>query len=286
MSNNCSKRLKQKTCIDTTRTMLSSPPSKYWQELAKQWHRLASPLRPCNEDVENFRRAMGSDPGRCLLLGVTPELAGLSPDLTAVDNSAAMIGALWNHQHKNKPAILGDWLDLPFTASSYDTIVGDGCLVLLSHPVQHQLFFEQLDRVASPGGKILLRVFTSPEPGESCELVCAEALGGKMQGFHAFKWRLSMAIAAETRGRNISVAETCATFDRLIPDRERLAEATGWRAEDIATIDIYRNSAARYCYPTLQQVREIIPPALREIGLIYGHYELAERCPILVLQKH
>jgi SAM-dependent methyltransferase len=265
--------------------MPSSPPNKYWQELAKQWHRLASPLRPCNEDVENFRKAMGNDPGRCLLLGVTPELAGLSPDLTAVDNSAAMIGALWASRNISNPAILGDWLDLPFATGSYDTIIGDGCLVLLSHHVQHQRFFEQLDRVISPGGKILIRVFISPEPGENRELVCADALGGKMKGFHAFKWRLSMAIASEAADHNMSVAETCATFDRLIPDRERLAAATGWSAEDIATIDIYRNSAARYCYPTLEQVREIIPPSLKETGLVYGHYELAERCPILILQK-
>ncbi len=228
---------------------------------------------------------MGSDPGKCLLLGVTPELADLSPDITAVDNSAAMIGALWAGRNINNPAILGDWLDLPFAAGSYDTIIGDGCLVLLSHPVQHRAFFAQLDRVISPGGKILLRVFISPDPGESRELVCADALDGKMKGFHAFKWRLSMAIASETRDRNMSVSETFMTFDRLIPDRERLAVATGWSAEDIATIDIYRNSAARYCYPTLEQVRAIILPSLRETGLIYGRYELAERCPILILQK-
>jgi len=242
-------------------------------------------LRPCNEDVENYRRAMGSDPGRCLLLGVTPELAGLSPTLTAIDNSAAMIAALWTSRNIGNSAILGDWLDLPFTAGSFDTIIGDGCLVLLSHPIQHKRFFEQLSRVISPGGKILLRVFVSPEQGESRELVCHEALCGKMKSFHAFKWRLSMAIASGTADHNMSVAETCATFDRLIPDRRQLASVTGWSAEDIATIDIYRNSAACYSYPTLAQVRQTIPPSLRETGLIHGHYELAERCPILVLES-
>lgn len=241
-------------------------------------------MRPCGEDVENFRQAMGNDPGRCMLLGVTPELAGLSPALTAIDNSAAMIAALWTSRNISNPAILGDWLDLPFAARSYDTIIGDGCLVLLSHPVQHKRFFEQISRAISPGGKILLRVFVSPEQGESRELVCSEALNGKIKGFHAFKWRLSMAIASETADHNMSVAETCATFDRLIPDRQLLASATGWSAEDIATIDIYRNSEACYSYPTLSQVRQTIHPSLKETGLIHGHYELAERCPLLSFQ--
>jgi len=262
--------------------MPTSSPNKHWQDFARQWNRLGSPLRPCAEDVANFRQAMGDDPGRCLLLGVTPELAELTPDITAIDNSAAMIAALWTNRHE---AVLGDWLDLPFPANAFDTVIGDGCLVLLSHPVQHERFFAQVGKVITPGGKILLRVFVSPEQKESRELVCSEALAGKMQNFHAFKWRLSMAIASETEDHHVAVAETCATFDRLIPDRKRLAAATGWRAEDIDTIDFYRGSDARYCYPTLGQVRESIPPSLKEVEVIYGTYELAERCPILVLES-
>jgi SAM-dependent methyltransferase len=265
--------------------MPHSTTNKHWQDFAKKWNRLGSPLRPCAEDVENFRLAMGSDPGRCLLLGVTPELAELSPTLTAIDNSAAMIAALWTSQQIDKVAIQGDWLDLPFSKGSFDTIIGDGCLVLLSHPTQHERFFEQLRRVIRPGGKIMLRLFVSSEQKESREFVCHEALSGKIKGFHAFKWRLSMAIASEVTDHNLNVAETCETFDRLIPDRNQLASVTGWRSEDIETIDFYRNSETRYSYPTLSQVRKTIHPALQEIGLMQGSYELAERCPILILES-
>lgn len=255
--------------------------NQHWQDFAKQWNRLGSPLRPCPEDVENFRQALGENPGRCLLLGVTPELAELAPDLTAIDNSAAMITALWHSPH---PALLGDWLQLPFDSPTFDNIIGDGCLALLEHPVQHEKFFAQLSRVLKPGGKILLRLFVGPEQRESREVVCADALNGRMKFFHAFKWRLSMAIAAETPGHNLYVAETRATFERLIPDRKHLAAVTGWRSDEIDTIDFYRNSAARYSYPRLSQVRATLPTSLKETGLLYGHYELAERCPILILQ--
>ncbi len=282
MWSNCSAHSKQKTFFDFIANMPTTPSNKHWQDFAKQWDRLGSPLRPCADDVDNFRQTMGDDAGRCLLLGVTPELAELSESLTAIDNSAAMIGALWKSR---QPALLGDWLAMPFAPASFDTIIGDGCLVLLSHPVQHRQFFEQLGKIIAPGGKILLRVFVNPQPHESTELVCREALCGKMKSFHAFKWRLSMAIAAQAAHHNFNVAETVATFDRLLPDRKLLAAATGWSADAIETIDFYRNSATRYSYPTLLQVRQTIPPSLKETGLLQGRYELAERCPILVLES-
>lgn len=260
--------------------MSSSKTNNHWQSFAQKWNRLGSPLRPCAEDVENFRLAMGSTSGRCLLLGVTPELAGLSARLTAIDNCAAMIGALWPGK---QPALQGDWLALPFQSATFDTIVGDGCLTLLSHPRQYQKFFAQLQRALTPGGRILLRVFASPEQRESRELVCREALNGKIKSFHAFKWRLSMAIASESVDHTFDIAETYASFERLIPDRHLLAAATGWNIDTIETIDIYRGSTAQYSYPTLSQVRACLPPGLTQIDMIFSRYELAERCPILVL---
>lgn len=262
--------------------MPSQDAHTYWQGFAQRWNRLGSPLRPCPEDVVNFKSALKNDPERCLLLGVTPELANITPALTAIDNSSDMIKALWPN---DREAILGDWLALPFPPSSFDTIVGDGCLVLLSEPGQHERFFEQLSKVLAPGGRLLLRVFVSPETTETREQVCLDARSGKMKGFHAFKWRLSMAIASESTPRTLNVADTADTFDKLIPDRLLLAANTGWCTEDIDTMDFYRGSQARYCYPTLQQVREAIPESLEEKAVILGTYELAERCPILVLES-
>ncbi len=262
--------------------MLSKEPNKHWQEFAQRWSRLGSPLRPCAEDVNNFKIAMGDDPRKCLLLGVTPELAALSLQLTAIDNNADMITALWKN---SREAILGDWLEMPFAPASFDTIIGDGCLTLLSQPNQHERFFEQLSKLLRPDGKILLRVFVSADNKETREHVCQEAIKGKMKSFHAFKWRLSMAIASEATDYTLSVAETTATFDRLISNREQLATTTHWSIEDIDTIDFYRGSDARYCYPTLKQVCNTIPNSLKVADIIYGTYELAERCPILVLES-
>jgi SAM-dependent methyltransferase len=250
--------------------------------MADGWKRLGPPLRPCPEDVGNFRRALGGAPGDCLLLGVTPELALLSSHLTALDNSADMIRALWP---QNKRAILGDWLDMPFEDGAFGNVFGDGCPVLLDHPLQHGRFFAEAARVLKPGGRFLLRAFSGPDQPEDPEQVCRAALAGDIRGFHAFKWRLSMAIASGSPDYTFAIAETLRTFDRLLPDRERLVAETGWRMQDITTIDFYRDSTARYSFPPLTALRRMLPLELREIDVMHGAYELAERCPLLVLER-
>jgi len=254
----------------------------HWQSMAKGWHRLGPPLRPCPEDVEHFHRALGNTPGACLLLGVTPELAGLSARLTALDNSADMIRALWPQDRR---AVRGDWLDMPFEDASFDHVIGDGCPVLLGHPLQHERLFAEAARVLRPGGRLLLRVFVGAEQPETSEQVCSLALAGGIRGFHAFKWRLSMALAAQARDHTFHIADTLHTFDRLLPDRARLAAITGWPMRDIETIDFYRGSSARYSYPPLSALRSIVPLELHEVEVRHGSYELAERCPILVWER-
>ena len=264
--------------------MQKPPPKNHWNDIARQWNRLASPMRPCREDVETIRQSLEPGDGLCLLLGVTPEFTNLPTRLVAIDNSAAMIRALWPGNRPGRNVVRGDWLDLPFAASCFDAIIGDGSLTLLSYPLQYERLFAQLSRLLKPAGKILIRFFASPEAGETCAEVCQEALRGRIAGFHAFKWRLSMAVAAESHGPNISVADTHAAFNRLLPDRKRLAAATGWSHEAIATIDLYRGSAAGYSYPALAQLRRVFAQRFRETGLTQGSYELAERCPILILE--
>jgi SAM-dependent methyltransferase len=262
-----------------------SPQKDHWNEIVRQWNRLASPLRPNREDVETMRQALGPGDCLCLLLGVTPEYTGLCARLVAIDNSAAMIEALWPGDQAGRDVVRGDWLDLPFAAGSFDCIVGDGSLTLLSYPTQYERLFAQLSCILKPGGRILIRLYVSPEKGETCAEVCQAALGGQIAGFQVFKWRLAMAVGTESHRPDIGVADTLAAFNRLLPDRERLAEATGWSDEDFATIDVYRGSSARYTFPTLAQVRRVFAQRFKETGLKQGSYELAERCPILILES-
>ena len=257
----------------------------HWNAHARQWSLIASPLRPHRDDVGNLRQAIDTNSGLHLLLGLTPEYAALFNRLVAVDCSAAMIAALWPAQAPGKMAIQADWLGLPLGDASFHSCIGDGSLNVFSFPSQYPRFFDQLARVLRPGGRIALRVFVRPDAGEACDAVCASALQARITSFHAFKWRLAMAIAHETGDSNVRVAAIREAFMRRLPERKALAVASGWSVESIDTIDAYAKAGASYSFPTLAHLRRAVPDYLETVDLKYGRYELAERCPMLVLQR-
>ena len=265
--------------------MRTLPRKSHWDEHARQWSRIASPLRPHADDIDNLRRTLSNTAGRHLLLGVTPEYASMFDRVVAVDNSEAMIGALWPGNARGKYAIQADWLQLPVRESSCDACIGDGSLNFFACPSQYGVFYRQIQRVLRPGGRAALRIFSRPDAGETRTAVYEDAMRSAIGSFHAFKWRLAMAIAAEAGDSNVRVADIRRMFMELFPDREQLATASGWHLEDIATIDAYRDAVASYSFPTLSEVRDSLPTGLTEIGLMYGNYELSERCPMLVVER-
>jgi hypothetical protein len=114
----------------------------------------------------------------------------------------------------------------------------------------------------------------------------ASTLEGANPSFHAFKWRLAMSVVAETGDPNIAVTDIRDAFNAMFSDRDMLAAQTGWRAEDIETIDVYANSPDVYSFPNFRQLRDAIPDAFSNIRLeACGSYPLAERCPFLVAER-
>lgn len=246
--------------------------------------RIASPLTPHADDVNNVGAALAGCNGLQLLLGVTPEYAGLSEHMLAVDYKPAMIFDSWVRRFPGRDAVQANWLQLPFRRHSFVAAIGDGCLNALAHPVQYGPMFDELLRVLNADGRLALRTFVMPNPAETCEAVCAQAMDARIGSFHAFKWRLAMAMAAQSGDANVRCADILACFNRLLPRRDRLAAATGWSSAAIETIDAYLNTQVQISFPRLSDVRLSLSSAFREIDVMYGRYELAECCPILVLQ--
>ncbi len=242
------------------------------------------PLRPHNAVVEAFRQAVAQQRKRVLLLGVTMELADIGTEMIAADHSKAMITHLWPGDTADRHAVNADWQALPFPAAQFSATIGDGSLSMVTSPDGQGRVFEQLARVLRPGGRVVVRLFQAPDRGEAVSTVCRAAMAGEIRSFHAFKWRLAMAIVAEAADPNIKVQRIFDVFEQLFPNRTSLAKATGWPAEDIDTIDVYRGSSEAYSFPTFEQLRTAIPDSFSEPRLVpVGSYELAERCPLLIL---
>lgn len=247
----------------------------HWDNHARQWSIIGSPLRPCAEDIHNIKSAIKGTEG--LILGATPELASLTGSTTSVDHNSKMIEKLDTGKSK---LIFGEWLDLPFEENKFDYAAGDGSLTMLSYPLEYDQLCKQLQKVLKPNARIGLRLFCTPEKGEDIKDVLADAYAGNIGSFHAFKWRFVMAIVAANKTPNINVSQVYDKFADMVIDRNELAKSASWPLEDINTIDVYKNSSVIYSFPTLNETSRLMEKYFKKISVAYGTYELAERCPV------
>jgi SAM-dependent methyltransferase len=258
----------------------------HWNDYHRRWSRLSAPLRPDADIVRGFEDILRGHDARVLLLGVTPELAHIGKRLSAIDRSAAMIAHIWPGDTDRALAREANWLSPPFPDAAFTAIMGDGSLSAVSWPEDYRILFAQAARLLEPGGVLALRLFKTPEDCETRDALTADTLAGKCETFHAFKWRLAMAVVTEAGDPNIAVTTIRAAFDAMFPDRAALSSATGWSREDIDTIDVYANSPDVYSFPTAAQLRETISETFANIRLVdCGSYPLAERCPILAMVR-
>ncbi|WP_018879419.1 class I SAM-dependent methyltransferase [Thioalkalivibrio sp. ALE9] len=269
--------------------------ARVWQRHAAQWNAVGAPLKPSPEDLQilgqeigHAEAAFGETPW-CLLLGVTPELAQhqwpKASRLVAVDQSAEMIGTVWaeNPSIWSRP-LRGRWEQLPLPSRKFAVIAGDGALNVLATAEQTRLVAGELARLLSPQGRLLLRCFVRPDVPESTAAVCAEAMDGRIKGFHAFKWRLAMSLIDPSH-TTVVVEDIWKAFERHIPNREDLARRSAWDRCEIDTIDAYRGNHARYTFPTLTELRSTLNDVLHVESVRWGTYELAERCPNIALSR-
>ena len=243
---------------------------EHWARIARHWALLGPPLRPSPEDVA-IAATSAKNARRLLVLGATPELAGLAvPERIAIDRSRAMIDVILP---RGVPGIVGDWRALPLASRSIDLVCGDGALACVPYPDGYRAVAAELARVLAPGGRAVLRLFASPPARESIDDLRGAI--GSIAGFHAFKWRLAMAIAGDDR--HVRVADVWRVFETF--DRAALP----WPRPVIDTIDTYRDSPVSFWFPTVEETRAALAP-LVDVACHTPGYELGDRCPTLVLR--
>jgi len=204
--------------------------------------------------------------------------------LVGTDLEPGMIARVWPGNSARRTAVCADWLSLPFADGSFDFAVGDGCLVLLEYPRDYQCLLASVRRCLAPHGSFLLRVFCRPEKAETLTEI-SDALEQRLIGsFDAFKWRLAMAVQGDQTAGGVALSAVWQAWRMLVPDPEEFAREQGWPLQKVLVIDAYRDNAACYCYPTLDEVREIFRPMFREVWCKHGPYELGDRCPRLLFQ--
>jgi hypothetical protein len=224
--------------------------------------------------------------GKVLLLGVTPELADIGAHLTAVDRNEEMLTYIWPGDTGRRRARIGDWRNLQLGNNIFGSCIGDGSLNAVMFPDDIVKILHGVSEALQPGGRFVCRLYATPTRCETLHDVHTAALIGGIQSFHALKWRVAMATVAAQDNPNIRVTAILDNFECLFPDRNTLTQRCGWPQDIIDTIDVYRGSTDTYCFPTAEQILSLVPSAFVHTRLVdSGNYELAERCPLLVMDR-
>ena len=265
-----------------------------WQENARQWKHLVSPLQPSAQDigfysdlVQEWYQHHGSP--RVLLLGVTPEIYHLPwPEGTsflAVDKSQAMIDAVWPGPKEAAQCV--DWLSLKLPDNSRDIVFCDGGLPLIAYPHQQQQLVRILRNVLSDQGVCILRLYVPPPQQESPEAVLKDLIEGRIPNLSILKLRLGMSLMKST-AEGVAVGMIWQLIHEVAPDLERLASRIGWSVEHMLVINAYRGSADRFYFVTVNQVTDLFcdnPGGFEVHRLRVPSYDLGERCPTIVLKR-
>ena len=268
---------------------------EHWIRAARSWALRDSPLRPSREDIhlyqrclQRWREASRHGPLSALLLGVTPEIAAMSwpagAVLLAADLSRAMIGGLWPGAGAapGHAAVCARWQALPLADGSQDLIIGDGCFSALvgdDYPAMAQ----SLRRVVRPRGQVLMRFFVRPDERETPARVFSDLHAGWIGSFHAFKWRLAMALHPSLDA-GVRLGAIWDAWNAAVSSPAELARSRGWPLPVVLTIDDFRGGAGRYTFPTLSEVRAVMAEGFEEVSCDFPGYELGERCPVMAFR--
>jgi hypothetical protein len=250
--------------------------------LYQRYARLKPPLTPNEEVVSAIAFSIAGHDARVLILGMTPSLLPATRTAIVIEKDEKMIATAWPGDTDAAKATMGDWFSVPTPVRPFTAVIGDGSLIYISL-TDYPVLLGRLAQVLSPGARLAIRIYETPEAGETPTEVRSEAYAGKIMGFHALKWRLAMSLVTKEKSSALPVARIHAVFEDLFPDRTRLSRVTGWSIEDIAEIDAYRDRGTAYHFPKRQEILAVWPKIFGVPQFIpSGSYELAERCPILI----
>lgn len=252
----------------------------------RAWSQLTPPLRPPAAVVAAVRKQIRDKHGRALLLGVTPEFADVTPQLVAVDRNFSMVANVWPGNTACRYAIVGDWRRPSFKSGSFAICIADGSLSFLTFPDETVALLHGLTHLLEEGGRLVFRLYLSPDVPETVSSLRDQVLSGKISNFHAFKIRLAMSLASQQTVPHIRVADILRSFNSLFANRKELVRKTGWSRKHVDTIDFYRDSDVFFSLPREDRLLSVVSSVFPNARLVSsGTYEMSERCPLLVADR-
>ena len=266
----------------------------HWDNQAKQWSLLGSPLKPSHIDIQNHISWVSDkiQPNQnaltVLVLGVTPELVQMpwpsGTSLFAIDYSAAMVNDILPVKTPTitPQGLIGNWLQLPILSASVDIVIGDGSYSSLARK-DYTILSQEIQRVLKPAGLFIMRFFCNSTEQDTLDAIHSDLFTNQIDSFHAFKLRLAMLLQDDAH-QSVCLKNVWECWNTHFHDgMQHIKQQLQWSNDVIASINTYKNNHACYTFPTLTTVRTTLSQHFIENDIFIPDYYLGQRCPTLLL---
>jgi len=119
-----------------------------------------------------------------------------------------------------------------------------------------------------------------PTKRETPDAVFADLRANRIQSFHAFKFRLAMALQ-ENAETGVAVSEVFSAWKRARIDMDSLLAMTGWQRETVEMIYLYEGKTSRLAFPTVAELESVMSEHFDTLETRYLDYEMGDCCPII-----
>ncbi len=178
--------------------------------------------------------------------------------------------------------VQGDWLDPDASLGPFDLLLGDGVLSVLDYPGEYERFCRTMRRMTRPGGRWACAVYARTGEPEDPQSVLDDLREGRLANINEFKLRLGMALCDARHADDVAVSEMWRFWDDVRRRDPSLGDC--WSTDLQSTIENYRDGIAKYSFPRLDRVLDLLRryATIREIR--YPGYRLGECCPMVILE--
>lgn len=264
-----------------------------WAHQSERWDRFTPPFTPHRDDTATVERVAAERAGardrlNAVILGVTRETVTSAwpagTHLRAFDSSPMAIQKLWPRAGApdGASAILADWSALPVESEDVDLVAADGALACLDFSDGVANVLAEIRRILRHDGRFVVRTFLRPVTDETIEAILADLHAGRIGNPAVLKIRVAAALHEDGLA-GLSMRRFRRRWHEIFPDVEATARQFGWPAIQLDVLQSYDTEDLIITYPTLEELRDAVAPYFQELECVLGSYELAERCPTLVL---
>jgi hypothetical protein len=231
-----------------------------------------------------------------LVLGATAWLTrvivAITPRVIVIDKNLAMLAMAHNHVPDDVSMIAGDWLSLPEMPGPISIAVGDNSFSFVPFPEGWYELCDQLAGKMKPGAKLITRCFSMPRPKrirESPAAIAGEfiarARAGENINYTEVRARLLFSQCDPITSR-IDAQDVYGLFESNRAAFAELYELSPTvDADDLSTIEKYKDSGALYYAPDLDQIADVFREQFRVDEIRFGPYPMAECFPLIVATR-